>query len=207
MVRIAINGFGRIGRITFRVATLYHPQDLDIVAVNTSGSMDIEGWAHLIKYDTTYSKFPGNVTSQEIRKADKATDETPEIGMLIVNGKNCMVLAQKDPEKLPWKKYQIDVVVESTGVFTDESGALKHAKSGAKRVVISAPSRGGNVNTYVLGVNEYDGKAEVLPEGQEVHVGRRLGNGVGRARAEGRILGERRFSRPVHLRRRDLHEF
>ena len=162
MVRIAINGFGRIGRIAFRVATLYHPQDLDIVAVNTSGSMDIEGWAHLLKYDTTYSKFPGNVTSQEIRKADKATDETPEIGMLIVNGKNCMVLAQKDPEKLPWKKYQIDVVVESTGVFTDESGALKHAKSGAKRVVISAPSRGGNVNTYVLGVNEYDGKAEVL---------------------------------------------
>lgn len=162
MVRAAINGFGRIGRIAFRVASLYHPQDIDLVAVNTSGSMDIEGWSHLFKYDTTYSKFPGNASFKEIRKSDQATDDTPEIGTLIVNGKNCMVLAQRDPEKLPWTKYAIDVVLECTGVFRDEQGALKHAKAGAKRVVISAPSKGGNVATFVLGVNDYSGEAVVL---------------------------------------------
>lgn len=160
--RVAINGFGRIGRIAFRVAVLKHSEELEIVAVNTSGSMDVGGWAHLVRYDTTYRQFPGAVSFEVVKNAKEVTDESPEIGFLVVDDIRYPVLAQREPEKLPWKRYQVDVVVESTGVFTDREGALKHAKAGASRVVISAPSRGGNVGTYVLGVNDYDGEATVL---------------------------------------------
>lgn len=161
-VRAVINGFGRIGRLAFRVAVLKHPDEVDIVAINTSGSMDTAGWAHLVKYDTTYHEFPGTVSFEEIRPAKEATDEAPEIGNLLVNGKKYPLLAQRDPEKLPWTRYRVDVVIESTGVFTDEEGAKKHARAGAKRVVISAPPRGGNVGTYVIGVNEISKEVEVL---------------------------------------------
>lgn len=162
MVKVAINGFGRIGRIAYRIALLNYKEELDIVAVNTSGSMDIDGWAHLVKYDTTYRKFPGEVNFEKTRDVKEVTDENPEIGKITTGGKTTLVLAQRDPEKLPWKKLGVEVVIESTGVFTDEEGAKKHAKAGAKRVVISAPAKGGNVNTYVIGVNDYNGEAEVL---------------------------------------------
>jgi glyceraldehyde 3-phosphate dehydrogenase len=160
--KVAINGFGRIGRLALRAAILHHSEELEIIAVNTSGSMDVDGWAHLVKYDTTYRQFPGEITFEKIRDAKEATDENPEIGKITVNGKTTLVLAQRDPEKLPWGKLNVDVVIESTGVFIDEEGAKKHAKAGAKRVVISAPAKGGNVNTYVIGVNDYNSEAEVL---------------------------------------------
>lgn len=163
-VKTAINGFGRIGRLSLRIGILKHLNDLDFVAVNTSGSMEVSSWAHLFKYDTTYGKFEFDVTSEQVKKAEEATDEDPLIGYIKIAEKNLKipVLAQRDPEKLPWKKYDVDVVIESTGVFRTEEGAKKHAKAGAKRVVISAPSKGGNVGTYVLGVNEYKGEGEVL---------------------------------------------
>lgn len=161
-VKLAINGFGRIGRLAYRAAILHHKDEVDIVAVNTSGSMDVDGWAHLVKYDTTYRMFPGEISFEKTKEAREATDEDPRIGTITTLGKTSLVLAQRDPEKLPWAKLGVDVVIESTGVFVDETGAKKHAKAGAKRVVISAPAKGGNVNTYVLGVNDYDGKAEVL---------------------------------------------
>lgn len=161
-IKSAINGFGRIGRVALRVAILSHLEELEIVAINTSGSMDIEGWAYLFEHDTTYRRFPGNVSFREVRKAKDTTDENPEIGFLVVNGKEYPVLAQRDPEKLPWKKYNVDVVIEATGVFTDEEGAKKHAKAGARRIVISAPAHGENVSTYVIGVNDYDGEAVVI---------------------------------------------
>jgi len=101
MVKIAINGFGRIGRLAFRIALLNYSDKLDIVAVNTSGSMDVEGWAHLVKYDTTYRKFPREITFEKIRSANEATDETPEIGKITAGGKTTLGLAQRDPEKLP----------------------------------------------------------------------------------------------------------
>lgn len=160
--KVAINGFGRIGRTAFRVALLDYPDELEIVAINTSGSMNIEGWGYLVKYDTAYGRFPKEISWKEIRPAKEATDQNPEIGKIVVEDKEYPVLAQRNPEKLPWDRYKVDVVIESTGVFTDEEGAKKHAKSGAKRVVISAPSKGGNVGTYVLGVNEADGRAVVL---------------------------------------------
>ena len=126
--------------------------------------MDISGWAHLINYDTMYRKFKYEVKPQEIKKPKEATDEDPLIGYLLIGEKDLKVpvLAQRDPAKIPWGKYGVDVVIESTGVFVTEEDAKKHAVGGAKRVVISAPAKGGNVGTYVIGVNEAKGDAEVI---------------------------------------------
>ncbi len=146
MVKVAINGFGRIGRLAFRIWLLKHHNEMEVVAVNTSGSMDTAGWCHLLMNDTTYRKFEIPVTSDQ----DNLIVES--MGLKIP------VLAQKDPELLPWTKYGVDVVMECTGKFTDEPGALKHAKAGAKKVIISAPSKGGNVGTFVLGVNKAGGQ-------------------------------------------------
>lgn len=157
MVKMAINGFGRIGRLALRVGlTKFHGQ-VDFVAINTSGSMEVDGWVHLVNQDTTYRKFEIGVKAEKVKNAKEVTDEDPLIGYLVVEsmGLRVPVLAQKDPEKLPWGKLGVDVVLECTGKFTDELGAAKHAKAGAGKVVISAPARGGNVGTYVLGVNEY----------------------------------------------------
>lgn len=162
MVKAGINGFGRIGRIAARIAFLKHASDLEIAAINTSGSMNVAGWAHLLTYDTMYRKFGKIVGFEEIKTPDKVTDEDPLLGYLKIEGKKITVLAQKDPSKIPWAKYGVEVVIESTGRFTSEEDAKKHAIGGAKRVVISAPSKGGNVGTYVLGVNDYKGEAQVL---------------------------------------------
>ncbi|OGC99144.1 type I glyceraldehyde-3-phosphate dehydrogenase [Candidatus Amesbacteria bacterium RBG_16_48_31] len=155
MVKVAINGFGRIGRLAFRIGLLKHHNEMEFAAVNTSGSMEVEGWRHLVMQDTTYRRFEIEIRSERVKKVSEATDSDPLIGYLVVDsmGLRIPVLAQRDPEKLPWSKYGVEVVMECTGKFTDEAGAIKHARAGAKRVVISAPSRGGNVGTYVLGVN------------------------------------------------------
>jgi len=164
MVKVGINGFGRIGRIAFRIGLLKHSDELQFGAINTSGSMNTAGWAHLTNYDTMYREFQYRVQSTEVRDPKKITDEDPQIGELMVSEKNVKVpvLAQKDPAKIPWGKYGVDVVIESTGVFTDEEGAKKHAIGGAKKVVISAPVRGGNVQTYIIGVNEKDDLPQIL---------------------------------------------
>lgn len=162
MVKVGINGFGRIGRLSFRIAVLKHLQELEIAAINTSGSMNTSGWAYLVNHDTSYGTFSKNVVAEEIKKSEEATDEDPLIGYLHVEGLKVPVLAQKEPSKIPWGKYGVDIVIESTGRFTSEEDAKKHALGGAKRVIISAPSKGGNVGTYVLGVNEYKGDAVVL---------------------------------------------
>lgn len=158
MVKVGINGFGRIGRLAFRIGVTKHANEIDFAAINTSGSMDVHGWAHLTNYDTMYRKFEHQVTSDESTKSEDV------IGNLKISDKNIdvPVLAQKDPALIPWGKYGVDVVIESTGHFTDEEGAKKHALGGAKRVVISAPAKGENVGTFVLGVNETDGNATVI---------------------------------------------
>ena len=162
MIKVAINGFGRIGRLSYRIGLLKHAEEIDFVAINTSGSMDTAGWAYFVNYDSMYRKFEKSVVAEEVKKPDQATDEDPLIGYLKVESKKTAVLAQREPEKIPWKNYDVDVVIESTGRFTTQEDAKKHATAGAKRVVISAPSRGGNVGTYVLGVNEYKDEAVVL---------------------------------------------
>jgi len=157
MLKVAINGFGRIGRLAFRVWLLKHVNEMQIVAINTSGSMGIKGWCHLVNQDTTYRKFEIPITFEE--KVEELL-----IGYLMVEsmGLKIPVLAQKDPELLPWSKYGVEVVMECTGKFTDEEGALKHAKAGAKKVIISAPAKGSNVGTFVLGVNPSTGSGQVI---------------------------------------------
>ena len=160
MIKVAINGFGRIGRIAFRA--WHHREDLlgqlQIVAINTSGSMPIHDWAHLLEHDTTYGRFQHKITVNETKKPEEITDKDPYMGEIIIHDKKYPVLAQKDPSKLPWGDLQIDVVIESTGIFRTEDKAKAHLDSGAKKVLISAPSKGGNVGTYVIGANQYSGK-------------------------------------------------
>lgn len=164
MVKVGINGFGRIGRIAFRIGVLKHADEISFAAINTSGSMNTAGWAHLTNYDTTYRKFDYEVQSTEVKDPKDVTDEDPLIGELMISEKNVKVpvLAQKDPAKIPWAKYGVDVVIESTGRFTSEEEAKKHAVGGAKSVVISAPVKGGNVGTYIIGVNEIKDSPEVI---------------------------------------------
>ncbi len=135
MKRIAINGFGRIGRMCFR--SLATNSQVEVVAINDL--TDVHTLAHLLKYDSVHGKL--NVTV-----------EVAESG-LIVDGKTIRVYAQKDPAALPWKELGVDVVIESTGIYTDKEGAGKHVLAGAKKVVISAPASG-DVKTIVMGVND-----------------------------------------------------
>lgn len=155
MKNFAINGFGRIGRLSTRVWWQHHRSSLRLVAINTSGSMDIDGWAHLLKYDTTYGLFPGIISYEKYQSAKDATDTDPLLGYLILDTSYSIpIFAQRDPAKIPWGKYSVDVVIESTGAFTSEEKSRAHLVGGAKQVVISAPSVGGNVPTSVIGVNE-----------------------------------------------------
>lgn len=133
--RVAINGFGRIGRLVLRQAS--KRDDIEVVAINDLVPAD--NLAYLLKYDSTHGRFEGDV---------KAEEEA-----LIVNGKKILVLSEKDPQNLPWKDLKIDYVVESTGLFTNVEGASKHLTAGAKRVIISAPAKG-DIPTFVMGVNE-----------------------------------------------------
>lgn len=132
--RIAINGFGRIGRLVLRQAL--ERSSLQVVAINDLVPPD--NLAYLFKYDTVHGKYPKSVTS--------------EGSYLIIDGKKIFVSAEKEPEKLPWKQHNVDYVVESTGRFTHLEDAKKHLKAGAKRVLISAPGKD-DIPTYVMGVN------------------------------------------------------
>jgi glyceraldehyde 3-phosphate dehydrogenase (phosphorylating) len=140
-VRVGINGFGRIGRNVLRAAVLMKQQALEFVAVNDI--TDTKTLAHLLKYDSVHGRFPGTVEAQG--------------DALVVNGTRITVSAIKEPEKLPWKAQGVDLVLESTGRFTDRPDADKHLAAGAKKVVISAPAKGEDI-TIVMGVNhqKYD---------------------------------------------------
>jgi glyceraldehyde 3-phosphate dehydrogenase len=139
-VRVGINGFGRIGRNFFR-ATVASGADIEIVGINDLASPKI--LAHFLKYDSVLGPFPGTV---------EATDDS-----LVIDGKSVKVLAERDPASLPWKELAVDVVVESTGLFTKSEDAAKHLEAGAKKVIVSAPVTG-DAKTIVMGVNqdEYD---------------------------------------------------
>lgn len=135
-VRIAINGFGRIGRLVYRNIIECYP-DIDVVAINDLVPSD--NLAYLLKYDSVHGATSADVQATSTH--------------LICNGKKTLALAERDPSKLPWKDLGIDYVVESTGLFLDVEGANKHLSAGAKRVVLSAPAKG-DIPTFVMGVNE-----------------------------------------------------
>lgn len=153
-MNLAINGFGRIGRTAFRVWFDRHKEKASMVAVNTSGSMDLAGWVHLLRYDSNYGVWSQEMTISEHQKAKDVTDQDPLLGTVTIGGRSVQFFAQKDPAKLPWASLQINTVIESTGIFTSQEKASLHLTAGAKRVVISAPPKGGTIGTFVLGVNE-----------------------------------------------------
>lgn len=144
MARVAINGFGRIGRGFLRSA--YGRGEIEIIAVNDLTSAD--NLAYLLKYDSVYGQFKGKVESKK--------DPVTGAGMLVVDGREIPVLAERDPAALPWKAMNVDIVVESTGFFTDPTKARAHITAGAKRVVITAPVKGTGEGseTILMGANE-----------------------------------------------------
>jgi len=137
VTRIGINGFGRIGRQTLKAILERHPDELEVVAVNDLAPTATN--AHLFKYDSTYGQYPGEVTHTEAE--------------IVVDGQAIRALSERDPGALPWKALGVDLVVESTGIFTDAEKAHAHLDAGARKVIISAPARNEDV-TLVLGVNE-----------------------------------------------------
>ncbi len=141
---IAINGFGRIGRASFKIAL---EKGLDIVAINDL--TDPKVLAHLLKYDSAYGKYEKQV------EAEVETQENTVVkGYLLIEGKKIPVYAQKDPATLPWKDLNVDVVLECTGRFTENDAAQAHLTAGAKKVIVSAPTKGGSTQTFLMGVND-----------------------------------------------------
>ena len=141
MKKVAINGFGRIGRAVFKIILDKYADSLDITVINDL--TDTPTLAHLLRYDSLYGIY---------KKTVKATEDE-----LLIDGtskgKKIKILAERDPEKLPWKEMGIDIVLECTGIFRNYEGAEKHLKAGAKKVIISAPAKSDNIPTYLLGVN------------------------------------------------------
>ena len=137
VTRIGINGFGRIGRLTLRAINKYQREKLEVVAVNDLA--DTKTNAHLLKWDSNYGKYPGTVEAGD--------------GAIIVDGKKIKALAERDPAKIAWRDLGVDVVIESTGFFTDATKAAAHLQGGAKKVIISAPAKNEDI-TIVMGVNE-----------------------------------------------------
>ncbi len=135
-VRVGINGFGRIGRNAFKIATS-RADDIEVVAINDL--TDPKTLAHLLKYDSLSGKFDGTVEAKE--------------DAIVVNGREIKILKETDPAKLPWKELGVDVVLESTGRFTNKQDAIKHVEAGAKKVILSAPGKNEDI-TIVMGVNE-----------------------------------------------------
>lgn len=145
-INIAINGFGRIGRNAFKIA--FDRSDLEIVAINDL--TDTRTLAYLLKHDSNYGTYDKDISHDDTH--------------IIVDGKKIKVLAEKDPSVLPWSDMKVDLVIESTGLFTDKEGASKHITAGAKRVVISGPTKSEGVDTLVLGANDdkIDGATPVV---------------------------------------------
>lgn len=148
MLKVAINGFGRIGRSAFKVAVDNYKNEVDVVALNDL--TDSNTLAHLLKYDTAYGVYERQVSASG--------------NNILVDGKKYPVYSEKDPSMLPWQELGVDVVIESTGFFTSKEGSMGHIKAGAKRVVISAPVKGGQVGTYLIGVNadKDDGSEQII---------------------------------------------
>jgi glyceraldehyde 3-phosphate dehydrogenase len=142
-IRIGINGFGRIGRLTLRAIKQHYGGKLEVVAINDL--TDTKTNAHLLKWDSSYGPYPGTV---------QATEDA-----IIIDGSTVKVISERDPGKISWRDYGVDIVIESTGLFTDATKAAAHLQSGVKKVIISAPARNEDI-TIVLGVNEdqYDPK-------------------------------------------------
>src|SRR5271154_5604076 len=150
-VKVAINGFGRIGRLVFRALVEKGMVGKDIEVVAVGDIVPADNLAYLLKYDSPQGRFHGQVSSKK-SAADKAEDD-----VLIVNGQDIHVVSAKSPAELPWKQLGVEIVIESTGLFTEAEKARGHITAGAKKVIISAPAKNEDI-TLVMGVNheKYD---------------------------------------------------
>lgn len=135
-IKVAINGFGRIGRVVTRIMS--QRTDMELVAINDL--TDAPTLAHLLKYDSVHRAFPGSVSSQN--------------NSININGHLIPIFSEKDPTNLPWKDLSVDVVIESTGIFRTKETAGKHIEAGAKKVIVTAPAKGGGIPGFVLGIND-----------------------------------------------------
>ena len=161
MKKIGINGFGRIGRTSARVWWLYHRDEVELAMINTSGSMDVEGWAQLLKRDTNYGVLADEVTWETVQGCKEVTDENPLLGYIYLGGRKIAVTAQREPAKIPWGQYGVETVLESTGVFLDSESAGGHLAGGAQKVILSAAAKDPNIPLYVLGVKNDDGSHNI----------------------------------------------
>ncbi|ELR98919.1 type I glyceraldehyde-3-phosphate dehydrogenase [Gloeocapsa sp. PCC 73106] len=144
MIRVAINGFGRIGRNFLRCWVGRDNTKLDLVGINDTS--DPHTNAHLLKYDSMLGKLDAKIEADD--------------NSLIVNGKTIKCVSDRNPLNLPWAEWEVDLIIEATGVFVSEEGAAQHIQAGAKKVLITAPGKGGNIGTYVVGVNDHEYKHE-----------------------------------------------
>ena len=162
MKQFGINGLGRIGRTFVRGWVSKNNPELVLKVINTSGSMEIEDWAHLLKYDSNYGRFPGEITVARSQSKDDVTPENPVLGTITISGHTVIITAQRDPKLIPWAQHGVELVVAATGVFTSAEKAAQHFEGGAKRVLITAPAKGGNVSTSVIGVSSHDENGSVF---------------------------------------------
>jgi len=162
MKKIGINGFGRIGRTAFKVWLKQASKTAQIALINTSGSMEIDGWVHLLKYDSNYGTLNQKIDFEKIQNAKETTPENPLIGYIIINQYKIAVTAQRDPKLIPWEKYDVETVIESTGAFTSYDKASAHLAGGAKKVIISAPAKGEGVEMSVISVKDFAPESQVI---------------------------------------------
>jgi len=157
-----INGFGRIGRTAFRVWWQHYRDQVVLNMINTSGSMEIEDWITLLKYDSNYGPFADEIVVERQQGRKEASSADPVLGTLKLHadGKNyeIVVTAQREPAKIPWDKFDVTTVIESTGVFNDKESASAHLHDGVKSVIISAPTKGEGVEHSVIGVKDVEPK-------------------------------------------------
>jgi glyceraldehyde 3-phosphate dehydrogenase len=156
MIRVAINGYGRIGRVSHRIILEKFSSGIDVVAINVGSSTDLNGWMNLLKYDSIYRPLSNHTISTQEKI------ENSQIGFFIIDGKQIPVFCQKDPSLLPWKDLSVDVVLECTGKLKTKEALDGHIKAGAKKVVLSAPAKNSDIVTYVLSVNANTYQGETI---------------------------------------------
>ena len=169
MVRVAINGYGRIGRVAHRVILQWHNEEIDVVAINAGHSTDLKGWMYLLKYDSVYGLLPQEISIKpnpnhpsvsSLQSGGQAGQVDSLLGYFVIDGKEIPIYSQKDPSLLPWRDLNVDVVIESTGAFTSVEKVRLHLTAGAKAAVLSAPSKSDDMPTYVIAVNDQNYKGE-----------------------------------------------
>ncbi len=156
MIKVAINGYGRIGRVAHRIIIEKHASEIEVVAINAGKSTDLAGWMYLLKYDTNYGVLKDHLFTIKTPEEKPLGIETEAefLGWLSVDGYDIAIFADRKPENLPWRDLEIDTVIESTGAFESHEDLMLHINAGAKSVILSAPYKGDTpVPTYVLGVN------------------------------------------------------